>query len=131
VCAARIVILTHGTSDMITQVAKELQRDTRFNVKVVRSDLGPENVSLCVMVTSGINDVADTWSVNRMSHQVARIRRLRTKFRQAGSFGTTSLPNSGHPFYELPSHQLVGIGFVQFRALALGTELNYRVTYIF
>ena len=115
---------------MMTQVATELQRDTRFNVKIVRSDLGPENVSLCVMVTSGINDVADTWSVNRMSHQIARIRRLRTKFHQAGSFGTISLPNSGYPFYELPSHQLVGIGFVQCRALALGTESDYRMKYI-
>lgn len=95
----------------ILQVSDELKRDTRFRVKVVETGEDLFEPEPCVVVISERNDVADTWSLIKMSRRLAQIRSLRSHWFEL--YGRPSLFDTvaDNLFYDPPRHELVGVGY--------------------
>ena len=69
--------------------------------------------SICVTVTSAIDDVADTWSAKKMVCRLAQIRKLRSQlFSPSCNTGPLLKQGDGNPFYDASDHQLIGVGFL-------------------
>ena len=96
-----------------TQVSDELKRDTRFAIKVMELNLETEAPSICVTVSSAIDDIADTWSAKKTVCRIGKIRKLRSQI-SSPSWNTEPLPKYLHddPFYDISDHQLIGVGFI-------------------
>lgn len=92
-------------------VSDELKRDTRFRVKVVETGEDLFEPEPCVVVISERNDVADTWSLIKMSRRLAQIRSLRSHWFEL--YGRPSLFDTvaDNLFYDPPRHELVGVGY--------------------
>jgi len=88
-----------------------MKRDIRFAIKVMNMDSQTQDPSICVTVTSAIDDVADTWSAKKMVCRLGKIRKLRSQFSSL-PWITGPLLKHGYddPFYDASDHQLVGVG---------------------
>ena len=68
--------------------------------------------SICVTVSSTVDDVADNWGALKMVHRLSKIRKLRSL--TLGEVSQRSFSASAHadPFYDMLDHQLIGVGQV-------------------